>query len=199
MQSYPEPLAKLMNELRKLPGVGPKTSQRFAFYMLKMPEEDTKALARAIFDIKSSLIYCEVCGSITQENPCRICTDPNRDHSVICVVEEPDDLLALERTKQYHGVYHVLMGVLSPLEGINPQDLRMKELFERVNSENISEIILATNHTTEGQTTALYIAKQLERLEIKLTRIAYVIPVGGDLEYTDEVTLGKALEGRREI
>jgi recombination protein RecR len=199
MQSYPEPLAKLMNELRKLPGVGPKTSQRFAFYMLKMPEEDTKALARAIFDIKSSLIYCEVCGSITQENPCRICTDPNRDHSVICVVEEPDGLLALERTKQYNGVYHVLMGALSPLEGINPQDLRMKELFERVNSENISEIILATNHTTEGQTTALYIAKQLERLEIKLTRIAYGIPVGGDLEYTDEVTLGKALEGRREI
>jgi recombination protein RecR len=199
MQSYPEPLAKLMNELRKLPGVGPKTSQRFAFYMLKMPEEETKSLAQAIHDIKSSLIYCEVCGSITQENPCRICTDPNRDHSVICVVEEPDDLLALERTKQYHGVYHVLMGVLSPLEGINPQDLRMKELFERVNSEDISEIILATNHTTEGQTTALYIAKQLERLEIKLTRIAYGIPVGGDLEYTDEVTLGKALEGRREI
>jgi len=114
-------------------------------------------------------------------------------------VEEPDDLLALERTKQYNGVYHVLMGVLSPLEGINPQDLRIKELFERVNSENISEIILATNHTTEGQTTALYIAKQLERLDIKLTRIAYGIPVGGDLEYTDEVTLGKALEGRREI
>ena len=199
MQSYPEPLAKLMNELRKLPGVGPKTSQRFAFYMLKMPEEDTKSLAQAIYNIKSSLIYCEVCGSITQENPCRICTDPNRDHSVICVVEEPDDLLALERTKQYNGVYHVLMGVLSPLEGINPQDLRVKELFERVNSEDISEIILATNHTTEGQTTALYIAKQLEKLDIKLTRIAYGIPVGGDLEYTDEVTLGKALEGRREI
>ena len=199
MQSYPEPLARLMNELRKLPGVGPKTSQRFAFYMLKMPEEDTKALAQAIYDIKSSLIYCEVCGNITQEDPCRICTDPNRDHSVICVVEEPDDLLALDRTKQYNGVYHVLMGVLSPLEGINPQDLRIKELFERVNSEDISEIILATNHTTEGQTTALYIAKQLERLDIKLTRIAYGIPVGGDLEYTDEVTLGKALEGRREI
>ncbi|MBC8236328.1 recombination protein RecR [bacterium] len=199
MQSYPEPLAKLMNELRKLPGVGPKTSQRFAFYMLKMPEEDTKALAQAIYDIKSSLIYCEVCGNITQEDPCRICTDPNRDHSIICVVEEPDDLLALDRTKQYNGVYHVLMGVLSPLEGINPQDLRIKELFERVNSEDISEIILATNHTTEGQTTALYIAKQLERLDIKLTRIAYGIPVGGDLEYTDEVTLGKALEGRREI
>lgn len=199
MQSYPEPLAKLINELRKLPGVGPKTSQRFAFYMLKMPEDDTKALAQAIFDIKSSLIYCKVCSNITQENPCRICTDPNRDHSVICVVEEPDDLLALERTRQYNGVYHVLMGALSPLEGINPQDLRIKELFERVNSEDISEIIFATNHTTEGQATALYIAKQLEGLDIKLTRIAYGIPVGGDLEYTDEVTLGKALEGRREI
>jgi len=199
MQSYPEPLAKLINELRKLPGVGPKTSQRFAFYMLKMPEDDTKALAQAIFEIKSSLIYCKVCGNITQENPCRICTDPNRDHAVMCVVEEPDDLLALERTRQYNGVYHVLMGALSPLEGINPQDLRIKELFERVNSEEISEIILATNHTTEGQATALYIAKRLEGLDIKLTRIAYGIPVGGDLEYTDEVTLGKALEGRREI
>ena len=199
MQSYPEPLAKLINELRKLPGVGPKTSQRFAFYMLKMPEDDTKALAQAIFDIKSSLIYCKVCGNITQENPCRICTDPNRDHAVICVVEEPDDLLALERTRQYNGVYHVLMGALSPLEGINPHDLRIKELFERVNSEEISEIILATNHTTEGQATALYIAKRLEGLDLKLTRIAYGIPVGGDLEYTDEVTLGKALEGRREI
>ncbi|MBM3242328.1 recombination protein RecR [Candidatus Poribacteria bacterium] len=199
MQSYPEPLAKLINELRKLPGVGPKTSQRFAFYMLKMPEDDTKALAQAIFEIKSSLIYCKVCGNITQENPCRICTDPNRDHAVMCVVEEPDDLLALERTRQYNGVYHVLMGALSPLEGINPHDLRIKELFERVNSEEISEIILATNHTTEGQATALYIAKRLEGLDIKLTRIAYGIPVGGDLEYTDEVTLGKALEGRREI
>jgi recombination protein RecR len=167
--------------------------------MLKMPEDDTKSLAQAIFDIKSSLIYCKVCGNITQENPCRICTDPNRDHAVICVVEEPDDLLALERTRQYNGVYHVLMGALSPLEGINPQDLRIKELFERVNSEDISEIILATNHTTEGQATALYIAKRLEGLDIKLTRIAYGIPVGGDLEYTDEVTLGKALEGRREI
>ncbi|HIE30489.1 TPA: recombination protein RecR [Candidatus Poribacteria bacterium] len=199
MQSYPEPLAKLINELRKLPGVGPKTSQRFAFYMLKMPEEDTKALGQAIFKIKSSLIYCQICGNITEENPCHICQDLNRDHSVICVVEEPDDLLAIERTRQYNGVYHVLMGALSPLEGVNPQDLRLKELFERVNSEEISEIILATNHTTEGQATALYIAKRLEGLDIKLTRIAYGIPVGGDLEYTDEVTLGKALEGRREF
>jgi len=199
MQFYPEPLAKLMNELRRLPGVGPKTSQKFAFYMLKMPEEYTKSLGQAILKVKSSLIYCDICGNITEENPCHICTNPNRDASVICVVEEPDDLLALEKTKQYNGVYHVLMGVLSPLEGINPQDLRLKELFERVNSTDISEIILATNHTTEGQTTALYIANQLRGIDIKLTRIAYGIPVGGDLEYTDEVTLGKALEGRREM
>jgi recombination protein RecR len=199
MQSYPKPLARLMNELRKLPGVGPKTSQRFAFYMLKMPEEYTKSLGEAILNVKTSLIYCQICGNITEENPCHICTDPNRDHSVICVVEEADDLLALEKTKQYNGVYHVLMGALSPLEGINPQDLRLKELFERVNAADVKEIILATNHTTEGQTTALYIANQLKGLELKMTRIAYGIPVGGDLEYTDEVTLGKALEGRREI
>lgn len=199
MQYYPEPLAKLINELRKLPGVGPKTSQRFAFYMLKIPESETQALAQAILDMKSSLIYCEVCGNITDKSPCRICADTRRNHSTICVVEESNDLLKIERTKQYNGMYHVLMGALSPLEGITPQDLRIKELFERVNSEDISEIILATNFTTEGQATALYIARRLENMGIKLTRIAHGIPVGGYLEYTDEVTLGKALDGRRDM
>lgn len=200
MQYYPEPLSKLINELRKLPGVGPKTSQRFAFHMLNnMPEESTRALAQAILDVKSQLIYCDTCGNITDESPCRICRDSERDHSTICVVEEPQYLLKIERTKQYKGVYHVLMGTLSPLEGVNPGDLRIKELFERVNSEDVDEIILATNHTTEGQATALYLERQLKKLSIKLTRIAYGIPVGGDLEYIDEVTLGKALEGRREI
>ena len=199
MQYYPEPLAKLINELRKLPGVGPKTSQRFAFYMLKIPESETQALAQAILDMKSSLIYCEVCGNITDKSPCHICTDSRRDHSTICVVEESNDLLKIERTKQYNGMYHVLMGALSPLEGITPQDLRIKELFERVNSEDISEIILATNFTTEGQATALYIARRLENMGIKLTRIAHGIPVGGYLEYTDEVTLGQALDGRRDM
>ena len=199
MQYYPEPLAKLINELRKLPGVGPKTSQRFAFYLLKIPESETQALAQAILDMKSSLIYCEVCGNITDKSPCHICTDTRRNHSTICVVEESNDLLKIERTKQYNGMYHVLMGALSPLEGIKPEDLRIKELFERVNSEDISEIILATNFTTEGQATALYIARRLENMGIKLTRIAYGIPVGGYLEYTDEVTLGKALDGRRDM
>lgn len=199
MQYYPEPLAKLINELRKLPGVGPKTSQRFAFYMLKMPESETQALAQAILDMKSSLIYCEVCGNITDKSPCQICVAPDRDHSTICVVEESNDLLKVERTKQYNGMYHVLMGALSPLEGITPQDLRIKELFERVNSEDVSEIILATNFTTEGQATALYIARRLENMGIKLTRIAHGIPVGGYLEYVDEVTLGKALDGRRDM
>ena len=156
-------------------------------------------MAQAILDVKSRLVYCDTCGNITDETPCRICRDPERDHSTICVVEMPQNLLKIERIKQYRGVYHVLMGALSPLEGITHNDLRIKELFERVNSEDINEIILATNHTTEGQTTALYLEKQLKNLGIKLTRIAYGIPVGGDLEYIDELTLGKALEGRREI
>jgi len=199
MQYYPEPLSKLITELRRLPGVGPKTSQRFAFEMLKMPEESTRALAQAILDVKSRLIYCDICGNITDETPCRICRDPERDHSTICVVEQPQNLLKIERTRQYKGAYHVLMGALSPLEGITYNDLKIKELFERVNSKDVNEIILATNHTTEGQATALYLEKRLKNLGIKLTRIAYGIPVGGDLEYIDEVTLGKALEGRREM
>ncbi len=201
MPYYPKPLERLINELRRLPGVGIKTAQRLAFHMMKMSPEEISALAKAIAELHSSLTYCSICGNITEigRDPCDICSDPTRDHSLICVVEEPDDLLALERTGRYRGVYHVLMGALSPLEGITPEDLRIRELLERVNNEDIREVIIATNHTTEGQATAIYLANRLGKLDIKVTRIAYGIPVGGDLEYIDEVTLAKALEGRREM
>lgn len=199
MRYYPAPLEKLINELRKLPGIGTKTAQRLAFFMLKMSEGDIKKLARSIVNMKSQLIHCEICGNITTESPCQICRSPKRDQSVICVVEEVDDLLAFERTRQYKGVYHVLMGALSPLEGINPQDLRIDEFFKRLDSGDISEIILAMNHTTEGRATELYLAKRLEKSEVKVTELAYGLPAGGDIEYADEVTITKALEGRREI
>jgi len=199
MQYYPAPLEKLINELRKLPGIGTKTARRLALYMMRMSDEEINRLAQSMVEMKSQLIHCEICGNITTESPCQICRSPKRDKSLICVVEEPDDLLAFERTKQYNGVYHVLMGALSPLEGINPQDLRIEELFRRIDSEEISEIILAMNHTTEGRATELYLAKRLENSGIKVTQIAYGLPVGGDLEYADELTIAKALEGRREV
>ena len=199
MHYYPEPLAKLISELQKLPTVGPKTAQRLAFFMLKLPIEETTKLAQAISDVKTHLSYCGVCGNITDREPCRICSSPERDRQVICIVEEPDDLLAIERTNGYNGVYHVLMGVISPLDGVGPKDLRIDSLFERINNGNIKEVILATNYTTEGQATSLYLTKRLSNFELAITRIAYGIPAGGDLEYIDEVTLAKALEGRREI
>ncbi len=199
MQQYPEPLDRLIQQLRKLPGIGIKTAQRLAFHMLKRSEEDARQLSEAIVAIKTQLIYCEICGNITDVSPCHICQDPDRDGTTICVVEEPDDLLAFERTREYNGLYHVLMGVLSPLEGVNPEDLRMAELFARINNNDIHELILATNHTVEGEATANYLARRLEGLGIILSRIAYGIPVGGDLEYIDVVTLGKALTGRRTL
>ena len=199
MLHYPEPLARLINELQKLPTIGPKTAQRLAFFMLKMPQSDTTKLAQALSEVKTHLDYCSVCGNITDQQPCYICTDTRRDHQTICVIEEPDDLLAIERTREYKGLYHALMGVLSPLDGVGPKDLRIDQLFERIRGAEIKEVILATNYTTEGQATALYLTKQLENLEITTTRIAYGIPVGGDLEYIDVVTLAKALEGRRRI
>jgi len=199
MRQYPKPLERLISELKKLPGVGLKTAQRLAFHIMKMPEEEAERLARAIAEVKKSLTYCSICGNITETDPCEICSDPERDHSTICVVEEPDDLWALERTNRYNGVYHVLMGALSPMDGITPDKLRIRELLERVNNEDVKEVIIATNHTTEGEATAMFIANLLGKLNIKVTRIAYGIPMGGDLEYIDEVTLAKALEGRREI
>jgi len=199
MHYHPEPLAKLINELQKLPTVGPKTAQRLAFFMLKMPIEETAKLAQAISEVRTRLSYCGICGNITDCEPCHICADPERDRRVICVIEEPDDLLAIERTNGYDGVYHVLMGVISPLDGVGPKDLRIDSLFERINSGNIQEVILATNYTTEGQATSLYLSNHLSNLGLAITRIAYGIPAGGDLEYIDEVTLAKALEGRRKV
>ena len=199
MDYHPKPLADLIRELQKLPTVGAKTAQRLAFYMLKAPAEDAAQLATAISEVKTRLFCCGICGNITDCEPCHICANPERDHQVICVIEEPDDLLAIERTNGYRGVYHVLMGVISPLDGVGPKDLRIDSLFDRIKSQNIKEVILATNYTTEGQATSLYLTKRLSNLELAVTRISYGIPVGGDLEYIDQLTLAKALEGRRRI
>ena len=194
---YPRPLAQLITQLQKLPTIGQKTAQRLAFFMLKLPETETEQIAAAIAEVKQLLSYCNVCGAITDANPCHICTNLRRDRQVICVVEESDDLWAIERTNGYKGLYHVLGGVLSPLDGIGPDELRIDSLFQRLN--NVKEIILATNLTTEGQATALYLTQHLENFDITVSRIAHGIPFGGDLEYIDEVTLAKALEGRREV
>ena len=202
MQEYPKPLAKLIAELQKLPTIGQKTAQRLAFFMLKLPDTETAQIAEAIAQVKKLLSYCDLCGAITDTNPCYICTNPRRDQRIICVVEESDDLWAIERTNGYKGLYHVLGGVLSPLDGTGPDELGINKLFQRIRqpdpgTEPIQEVILATNWTTEGQATALYLTQHLEMFAVDVTRIAYGIPVGGDLEYIDEVTLAKALEGRR--
>lgn len=202
MQEYPKPLAKLIAELQKLPTIGQKTAQRLAFFMLKLPDTETAQIAEAIAQVKKLLSYCDLCGAITDTNPCYICTNPRREQRIICVVEESDDLWAIERTNGYKGLYHVLGGVLSPLDGTGPDELGINKLFQRIRqpdpeTEPVQEVILATNWTTEGQATALYLTQHLETFEVVVTRIAYGIPVGGDLEYIDEVTLAKALEGRR--
>lgn len=194
---YPRPLAQLITQLQKLPTIGQKTAQRLAFFMLKLPETETAQIAEAIAEVKQLLSYCNVCGTITDANPCHICTNPRRERQVICVVEESDDLWAIERTNGYKGLYHVLGGVLSPLDGVGPDELNIDALFQRLN--DVKEIILATNLTTEGQATALYLTQHLENFDITVSRIAHGIPFGGDLEYIDEVTLAKALEGRREV
>jgi recombination protein RecR len=204
MQEYPKPLAKLMTELQRLPGVGPKTAQRLAFFMLTLPDTETAQIAEAIAQVKQLLFYCDVCGMITDTNPCYICTSPRRDQRIICVVEESNDLWAIERTNGYTGLYHVLGGVLSPLDGTGPDKLGINTLFQRIkdsalNAEPVQEVILATNLTTEGQATALYLIQHLEMFEIAVTRLAYGIPFGGDLEYVDELTIAKALEGRRKV
>lgn len=196
---YPKPLEDLVKQLQKLPTIGPKTAQRLAFSILKMSEGEVAKISKSISEVKTKLNYCTICGSITDRDPCMICTNPNRSHQVVCVIEEPDDLLAIERTRRYKGVYHVLMGVLSPLDGVGPRDLRIGSLLERVGENNIGEVIIATNYTTEGQATALYLANQLDDFDIEITRIAYGIPVGGDLEYIDDQTISQAIEGRRKI
>lgn len=199
MDYYIEPIARLISELSKLPGIGNKTAQRLAFYIINMPDEQVGQLASAIAEVKNKIRYCSICQNITDVNPCRICTNPQRDPSIICVVEDPRDVIAMEKTRDFRGLYHVLHGVISPMNGIGPDDIKIKELIARVSDDTIKEVILATNPDVEGEATAVYISKLLKPMGIKVTRIAHGLPVGGDLEYADEVTLSKALEGRREM
>ncbi|MCI3926804.1 recombination mediator RecR [Paenibacillus sp. TRM 82003] len=196
---YPEPIAKLIDSFSRLPGIGPKTAARLAFYVLRMKEEDVVEFAKALVNVKRNLLYCSVCCNITDTDPCRICSDPKRDRSVICVVQEPKDLVAMERMKEYHGMYHVLQGAISPMEGIGPDDIRVAELLRRLADDEVQELILATNPNIEGEATAMYLSRLVKPFQMKVTRIAHGLPVGGDLEYADEVTLSKALEGRREL
>ena len=195
----PKSLDNLAQELLRLPGVGPKTAQRLAFHLLKRPKAEAEALAQAIVNLKEKVIHCSVCCGITEQDPCPICRNPERNPALICVVEEPNDLFALEKSGEFRGKYHVLMGVLSPLDGIGPQDLRIDPLLTRLRSGGVEEVIIATNPNMEGEATALYLAKLIKPLGIKGTRIARGLPMGGDLEYADEVTLAKSLQGRREI
>ena len=211
MSIYAAPLQRLIDELGRLPTVGPKTAQRLAFYMLSMSQADAQALAEAILEAKRLIRYCSICGNITDVDPCAICASDRRNHAVICVVEDPRDIAAMERTREFNGVYHVLRGAISPLDGIGPDDLRIAELLHRVapsaaggpsagsDGVPVQEVIVATNPRVEGEATALYLSRVLKPLGVRVTRIAHGLPVGGDLEYADEVTLARALEGRREL
>jgi recombination protein RecR len=196
---YPEPVARLIEALQRLPGIGPKTAQRLTFFLLKRPVDEVRELADSLLAVKDRIVSCRTCFNVTDRDPCRLCADPARDDRVLCIVEEPNDLLAMERTGEFRGRYHVLLGALSPLDGIGPDDLKIRELLARVDAGGITEVILATNPNVEGEATALYLAKLLRPLGLRVTRIARGLPVGGDLEYADQVTLSKALEGRREI
>ncbi|WP_405081356.1 recombination mediator RecR [Paenibacillus chitinolyticus] len=196
---YPEPISKLIDAFTRLPGVGPKTAGRLAFHVLRMKEEDVLDFAKALVNVKRNLHYCSVCCNITDIDPCRICQDKSRDRSVICVVQEPKDLVAMERTREFDGYYHVLHGAISPMEGIGPDQIHIAELLKRLGDEQVKEMILATNPNIEGEATAMYLSRLVKGFGLKVTRIAHGLPVGGDLEYADEVTLTKALEGRREI
>ena len=196
LQYYPGPLARLLEELMKLPGIGIKSAQRIAFHFLKMPVEDQKALAEAISALKDQIRYCSICWNFTDTDPCKICADPKREDDVICVVEEPTTLIAIEKTREFRGKYHVLLGSLNPLQGIGPADIKIKELIERLEKIHPREVILATNPTVEGEATSVYIAKLIQNMTEKLTRIALGVPVGGDLDYVDEVTMARAFAGR---
>ena len=194
----PEPLTRLVEQLQRLPGIGAKGAQRLAFHILKTPREDADRLADAVRNVKERVTYCSVCNNITDADPCGYCSSATRDPKVICVVEEPQNVAAIEKTREFKGTYHVLMGALSPLQGIGPDDLKIKGLLSRING-GVTEVILATNPNVEGEATAIYLARLLKPLGVKVTRIAMGVPVGSDLEYADEVTMHKALEGRREV
>lgn len=201
MQDYPEPIAALIDELRKLPGIGPKTAQRLAFHLVVSGESAINQLIACLEQVRDEIGYCSICGNITDVDPCSICRDPKRDHGTICVVGYPKDVLAIERVGDYQGVYHVLHGYIEPLKGIGPDDIRIKQLLKRVedNRDKMKEVILATNPNIDGETTALYIAKAIKPMNIKVTRLARGLPFGADLDYADEVTLARSLEGRREM
>lgn len=199
MKQYPKPLGRLVNELSKLPGIGTKTAQRLAFHILSLEDNEAQDLAHSITEAKQAMRYCSVCGNLTDHDPCSICTDKTRRQDIICVVESPRDVMAMERIKEFDGLYHVLHGAISPMDGIGPEDINLKQLIVRLQNSEVKEIILATNPNIEGEATAMYIARLIKPSGIKVSRIANGIPVGGDLEYADEVTLLKAMEGRREL
>ena len=199
MTKVAEPINQLIKKLAKLPGVGGKTASRLALYILRSSKEEAYDLARSIVNVKERITFCSVCYNLTDDNPCNICKDEKRDKEIICVVEEPGDLLALESSGEFKGKYHVLFGVISPLDGVTPDDIKIQELLERLNNGQVKEVIVATNPTTNGNATALYLSNLIKPLGIKVTRIAQGIPIGGDIEYTDEVTLRKAMEGRRDF
>ena len=199
MTSVPQPITRLIEELSRLPGIGPKTASRLTFYLLRVPDEQSRALAEAIGELKGRITFCSECYNISESATCAICQDPSRDRGLLCVVEEPLDVMALERARGYQGLYHVLQGVISPLEGIEPDDLRIPELVRRVREGHFEEVILATNPSLEGEATAMYIHRQLAPLGVLITRLARGLPVGGDLEYADAVTLTRAIEGRQEM
>jgi recombination protein RecR len=197
--SLPDPLTRLVEQLQKLPGIGAKSAQRLAFHILKTPREDAERLCDAVRDVKERVTYCSVCNNITDADPCVYCTNDARDHRLICVVEEPQNVSVVEKTREFKGLYHVLMGALSPLHGVGPDDLKIHGLLTRVSGGQVDEVILATNPTVEGEATALYLARLLKPLGVRVTRIAMGIPVGSDLEYADEVTMTRAMENRRDL
>ena len=199
LPSVAAPLSRLIQEFNRLPGIGPKSAQRLAYYLIRMPEEEAKSLAESILAIKDRVIFCDICQNITENSPCYLCSHDSRDKSRICVVEEPLDVLSLERTQVYKGTYHVIHGVISPASGIGPEDLKIRELLNRLKDGSVEEIIIATNPSLEGESTAMYIHKLLSPIVNKVTRLARGLPVGGDLEYADELTLSRALDDRKEI
>ena len=199
MPDFAEPLARLIDEFKHLPGIGQKSAQRLAFFVLRSKRENAERLAQAILDVKDKLAFCRICNNICEGELCPYCRDPNRDQSVVCVVEEPHSIVGIETTRQYSGLYHVLHGSLSPLRAVGPEQLKIKSLVDRIGKGSIEEVIAATNPTVEGEATAVYLSKLLKPLGIKVTRIGMGVPVGSDIEYADEVTMWKAMEGRREI
>ena len=199
MKDYPEPVSRLIAELKALPGIGAKSAQRIAFHILRAGADDAQHLARAILDVKERIVTCSVCNNVTDQDPCLYCVSPERNPRLVCVVEEPPNVVAIEKTHEFKGRYHVLMGCLSPLQGIGPDKLKIQGLLERLRGGEVDEVILATNPNVEGEATALYLARLLKPRGIRVTRLAFGMPVGGDIEYTDEVTLGRSLAGRREL